>query len=189
MDKKCLFHGSRIEVRNPDISYSRTDIDFGAGFYLTQDPVMATKWACNKNKSVLNVYSCDLSGLNVKQFVPDKEWLDYVCANRLNEPTADYSMYDIIVGPTADDKMFNIIDMYMDDLISSENAIRVITVMNYSEQIVFKNQNAIQSGLHFEKSKEIHGAEKQHYIDTFKRDRQIANEKTKQILREINKGR
>lgn len=41
-----LFHGGPSIVRIPDLSMSRTDIDFGQGFYLSSDPVTSAKWAC-----------------------------------------------------------------------------------------------------------------------------------------------
>ena len=49
-----LFHGSGVEVTEPDIGRSRTEIDFGTGFYLTEDEIMASKWVCSKNRSVIN---------------------------------------------------------------------------------------------------------------------------------------
>ncbi len=182
-----LFHGSRIEVVNPDIKFSRTDIDFGAGFYLTADLTMACKWACNKQRSILNEYECDLSGIRTRNLVADKEWLDYVVANREGkELPFDDALYDVIIGPTADDKMFNIIDLYTDGLISADNAVKVLNVMNYSEQVVFKKQAALDKALRFVGYKEIFGQEKQHYIDLFKKDREVANERTMKLLREIN---
>ena len=30
-----LYHGSYVEVSNPDLSYSRENLDFGKGFYTT----------------------------------------------------------------------------------------------------------------------------------------------------------
>lgn len=34
-----VYHGSFIEVKNPDILIGRTDIDFGQGFYVTMDKI------------------------------------------------------------------------------------------------------------------------------------------------------
>ena len=43
-DIKTLYHGSNVEVKRGDFSKSREDIDFGIGFYLTEDERMAKKW-------------------------------------------------------------------------------------------------------------------------------------------------
>ena len=58
-----VYHGSSAEVRVPDLSKSREDIDFGRGFYLTEDETMAKKWACNKRHSVLNCYSLEMEDM------------------------------------------------------------------------------------------------------------------------------
>lgn len=40
-----LYHGSNIEVKNPQIIKSRRLLDFGVGFYLTSDYEQVKKWA------------------------------------------------------------------------------------------------------------------------------------------------
>ena len=37
-----LYHTSDREIRNPDIHYGRKNADFGWGFYLTPDRVLAS---------------------------------------------------------------------------------------------------------------------------------------------------
>ena len=44
-ENMILYHGSNIEVKNPQIIKSRKLLDFGAGFYLTSDYGQAKKWA------------------------------------------------------------------------------------------------------------------------------------------------
>ncbi len=182
-----LYHGSYMEIPNPNLDNSRIDIDFGCGFYLTKDPNMACKWACHKNKSILNAYRYSLDGLRIKHMSLNEEWLKYVIANRTGAlmPFSDIN-YDVIIGPTADDKMFNIIDLYNDGYISTENALKIINILNYSEQIVFKDEAAIKKALIFDHSKVLFGQEKQYYINQFRQDRIEANEKVKQELRRIN---
>ena len=89
------YHGSRQIVEHPDLLYSRNDIDFGVGFYMTSDETMAKKWACNKHSSYLNVYQLDISNLNIYNFDADQEWLEYCVANRFQEkPDFDESKYE-----------------------------------------------------------------------------------------------
>ena len=180
-----LYHGSHIEVKKPDIEYSKLTIDFGKGFYLTEDVDMAKKWACNRSRSVLNSYNVDLSDLRVKTLSPNKEWLDYVLHYRtgiVSKPFDD-TQFDIVIGPTADDKLFTVLDMYTDGLIGDDKMIEVMNCMKLSEQVVFKNQNAIDKGLKFSESKELVGYEKQHIFSQFQHDRAVAAELTREILR------
>lgn len=184
-----LYHGSSLEIQEPDIGRSRIDIDFGPGFYLTDDRRMASKWACSKSESVLNAYNLDMSELKVKELALNEEWLHYVMGNRTGSreeyPTFDDKGYDVIIGATADDKLFNIIDMYNDGLISTENAIKVMNCMNYSKQVVLKTQKAIDK-LEFLYSHELYGQEKQQMRQMYREDGREANRRTRDLLRELN---
>ena len=68
-----LYHGSNMIIGYPSLEKGRINTDFGQGFYLTKDKIMAEKWSARKVKSVINVYNLDTSCLNIKQFYPDKE--------------------------------------------------------------------------------------------------------------------
>lgn len=183
-----VYHGSRSQVVYPDISLSRDDIDFGAGFYLTRDENMAKKWACNKQTSFVNKYSLIFDDLKIYHFKADEEWLEYVVANRyLEKSTFDDRKYDVLIGPTADDKLFNILDMYADGLLPTDKAIDTINCMHYSEQIVIKKQSIADNYLHFNGAHELKGFEKQQYIEQFKRDRIEANKRTEELLRAIRR--
>lgn len=58
-----LYHGSYIEITNPDLKHSRDNVDFGRGFYTTTIYEQAVKW-CGKFKrcgqeSVVSRYCFD----------------------------------------------------------------------------------------------------------------------------------
>lgn len=44
-----VYHGSWMEIAEPDLKHSRTDVDFGKGFYTTPLREQAVKW-CGKFK-------------------------------------------------------------------------------------------------------------------------------------------
>ena len=44
-----LYHGSFIEIAKPDLVHSRSNVDFGRGFYVTPLHEQAAKW-CGKFK-------------------------------------------------------------------------------------------------------------------------------------------
>lgn len=44
-----VFHGSICEVRAPDLSMSKKNIDFGPGFYVTTIRHQAERWAMRKS--------------------------------------------------------------------------------------------------------------------------------------------
>ena len=189
MDKK-YFHGSNNIVQKPNLKHSRTDIDFGRGFYLTEDNNLANKWACGKNgNSFLNEYHLDMHGLNIKKLSLDKEWLHYVAGNRTKRPQ-DYSLYfddsdyDVIIGPIADDNLFSTIDLYLDGFISATKAVKILNVMEYGEQIVLKTEKAL-SKLQFFSAKELSETEQRKYTKLYADDKIIKKEKTYSAMKEI----
>lgn len=40
-----LYHGSNVEVRQPDVNKGRKNLDFGPGFYVTKMKDQAQNWA------------------------------------------------------------------------------------------------------------------------------------------------
>lgn len=63
-----LYHGSDKEIRKPIYGFGSSDNDYGSGFYTTIVSGKADAWAGSmgeKCSGVTNVYSLDLSGLNV----------------------------------------------------------------------------------------------------------------------------
>lgn len=186
-----VYHGSYCEIKTPNLKKSRIDIDFGAGFYTTEDDRMARKWACNKNESVLNTYEIELDGLKVVNLSADEEWFDFVLSNRGYDSEIKvinkFKECDVIIGPTADDRMFFLFEMYNNGLVSKANAIKILNVMNYSAQVVLKNENAIKH-LRFLHSKEIKGAEKNNYLLAFREDSANSVKRTNELMKMLNRG-
>ena len=53
-----LYHGSNVEVKNPQIIDSNRALDFGKGFYLTSDVEQAKRWAVltTERRKIRKVY-------------------------------------------------------------------------------------------------------------------------------------
>ena len=182
-----LFHGTNCKVKKPELERSRHDIDFGAGFYLTERYELAAKWACRKNLSVVNQYKIEINSLKIHTFGLDKTWLDFVVGNRNMDPIPGYDKYDVLIGPIADDKLYSIIEMYESDFISAENAIKIMDCMHYGNQVVLKSQASIDNVV-FMGCKELQNLEKQEYIEKYKKDKQEATKRTEEMLKRINRG-
>ena len=43
-----VYHGSNMEVKQPDVNHSKKYLDFGEGFYVTIYEEQAKKWAKRK---------------------------------------------------------------------------------------------------------------------------------------------
>jgi len=127
-----LYHGSYIEIKTPDISYSRYNLDFGKGFYVTGIKEQAEKWAkrraamekllnnSNSSKPIVSVYELDFDSadLKVQRFNGyNEEWLDFVVSNRGAEEPMSNNDYDVIFGNIANDDVAAVVDDYMKLLI------------------------------------------------------------------------
>lgn len=146
-----LYHGSNVEVKNPQILKSDRKLDFGTGFYVTTSLEQAEKWADltakrrEEGKPVITVYEYDETkekDLSVLRFTaPDSSWLKFVTANRKNETVKDD--YDLIIGPVANDRTMPVISLYFSGIYSEEETIKRLLPQKLKDQVVFKTQKAL----------------------------------------------
>lgn len=150
-----LYHGSNIEVSNPDILHSQKYLDFGAGFYVTSVKEQAIRWA--KRKALLLGKECGIVSLYefseddsfiIKDFADDLEiWIDFVCDCRNGSDC--YKKYDLIKGKVANDKVFRVVDMYKKGIWDKKRTLDEIKVYDTYDQFAFISQQAIDSMLTF----------------------------------------
>lgn len=183
-----LYHASTMEVRKPQWDYSQNSSsalesitsDFGVGFYMSEDIEQPIKLVCSRGKVVLNKYEVDLTGLKVKTFGLDDEWLLTVAFHRRNfkkqknlHQLRDYyrgelEKYDVIVGPIADDRMFTTIQAFITSTLTDVVTIKSMDIMGYSNQYTFKSDKGC-SRIKFLGSKELNEEEIEKYqriVDT-----------------------
>lgn len=119
-----LYHTSTLEIRKPNLSYSRPRLDFGKGFYLTpirlQAELYGERFLKRGETAVLNIYELDDDRDNCTHKIfthYDAEWLDFVTACRKG---LAYKKYDIVEGGIADDQVFDTVDLYFSGIYTSE---------------------------------------------------------------------
>lgn len=156
-----VYHGSCVEIKKPDLSFSRVKIDFGKGFYVTPMREQAISWALRwkrrKKIPILNIYSFAdelLPDLKVKDFPEyNKEWLHFVVENRQGTILDDD--YDLICGGVANDKVFNTLELFFAGLIPEEEALNRLKYEKPNKQICIRKQDLLDNLLHFESSEEL----------------------------------
>lgn len=146
-----LYHGSNVAVREPHLLKIQRDLDFGKGFYTTSDLEQAMSWAKRstrirgEGKACVSVYQVDddaLAALNIRRFlVPDRDWLDYVAANRRGTAPQDHA--DLIIGPVANDQTFPTIVLYLDGYLTADAAIQQLLPQKLKDQFTFKTEKAL----------------------------------------------
>lgn len=154
-----LYHGSFQEVSNPDLEHSRTNVDFGRGFYTTPIYAQAIKWSEKfKNRGwrgIISSYTIDehyFEILKVLSFETySEEWLDFILNCRSGKDVSDN---DIVIGGVANDKVFNTVELYFDGLIDKNEALKRLRYEEPNLQICFRSMEAL-SRIHFEGSEQI----------------------------------
>lgn len=156
-----VYHGSYLEVNNPQISFSRKNVDFGKGFYVTPIKEQAVNWSRrfkkNKGRGIVSAYEFDLEGAKKEaSFMEFKEysedWLEYIMKCRKGQGKDEY---DIIIGGVANDKVFNTIELYLENLINKDEAIKRLRYEKPNLQICICNQAVIEKYVKFVKSEEF----------------------------------
>ena len=141
-----LYHGSYLEITNPDLNHSRSNVDFGRGFYVTPLYEQAAKW-CGKFKrrgkdGIISRYTFDenmekeLKTLKFNSYSED--WLNFILNCRSEKDLTDY---DLVIGGVANDKVFNTVELFFDGLIDKTEAIKRLRYEKPNLQICFRTKS------------------------------------------------
>ena len=148
-----LYHGSKVIVEFPEIRRARFNKDFYFGFYCTNLPEQAKRWAIRyTGKGIINeyLYTPDES-LRILRFPKmTEDWLDFIVDCRLGKPHD----YDIVEGPMANDKIFNYVQDFIDGRISREAFWALAKFKKPTHQISFHTIRALDT-LQFLKGYEV----------------------------------
>ena len=146
-----LYHGSNVEVRQPKLLGGQRPLDFGPGFYTTSDLEQASKWAertariRKAGSPLVSVYEADVdavSELKVLSFdSPDREWLRFVAANRRS--LIENDGWDVVSGPVANDQTMPTLMLFLDGLLTEDEAIARLLPQKLKDQFVFKTTPAL----------------------------------------------
>jgi len=143
-----LYHGSYLEIPQPDLAHSRANVDFGPGFYVTPIYEQAEKW-CGRFRrrgkdGVVSRYRFEdgrEAQLKVLKFdAYTEEWLDFILSCRTGKDTTDF---DLVVGGVANDRVFNTVELFFDGLIDKTEAIRRLRYEKPNLQLCFRTEKAL----------------------------------------------
>lgn len=148
-----LYHGGNGPVERPDLNHSKSNLDFGAGFYTTSDFEQARRWAVTTARrrgdgtptvSVYRVNSALWRPMAVQRFAaPNKAWLDYITINRKCLP--DDSAWDLVIGPVADDDTQQTLGLYLSGVITDRMCVQLLKPHKLKNQYAFKTRRAIST--------------------------------------------
>jgi len=157
---KRFHHGTNMVLNSIDLDKGRSRTDFGKGFYLGNNLGVARKWAISQSMAteiptVMRyalsdaIFNFDDSSLSRLWFSsPTVEWLNFVQDNRREIATNTRNIeprhnYDVVFGPVANDKVVDVVDEYIDGLLTADEAIRRVRVIPSVFQMSFHTPLAL----------------------------------------------
>ena len=140
---RILYHGSNVQVEQPQVKVAGFYKDFGFGFYCTGLERQAQRWAMTKRpKHMVNVYDYEDKEHLRRLYFPEMtdEWLDFVVDCRRGiEHT-----YDIVEGTMADDTIWDYVEDFMNGNITREAFWVLAKFKHPTHQIVFCTEQALR---------------------------------------------
>lgn len=185
-----LFHGAKNNIEGKiSVEKSHGTNDFGNGFYCVESLEQSAMFVSGFNESSLYIYEFDKSGLYGTQFYVDREWMltiayfrgrliDYQDHPKIQKMIKKIEGKDYIIAPIADNRMFEIIDSFIDGEITDVQCQHCLSATNLGNQYVFKTQRAVEQ-LFFMRHCYLCEKEKKYYLSSKQEESKIGNDKVK----------
>lgn len=190
-----LFHGAKTNIEGEiSLGKSKDSNDFGKGFYCGESLEQSAMFVSNYPDSSLYIFSFDKSGLSKTQLNVDRDWMLLIAyfRNKLieykNHPIilnllSKLEGVDYIVAPIADNRMFEIIDSFIDGEITDVQCQHCLSATNLGNQYVFVTDKAI-SNLNTLRHCYLSQNEKNYYLSSKQEESRIGNDKVKVARRQ-----
>ena len=147
-----VYHGSNMVVEKPMLVSQTRFLDFGKGFYTTENKTQAISFADKvyrrrkEGAPLVSVYEVDevaaFSVCSVLRFdAPDEAWLDFVYEQR----TGLYkgAVYELIFGAVANDDVYETFNLYATGALDKEDTLKRLRVKRLYNQLVFTSEKAL----------------------------------------------
>ena len=194
-----LFHGAKTYIDGRiSIEKSKSTNDFGRGFYCGESLEQSAMFVANYPESSLYILEFDKTDLSYTQLNVDRDWMLLIAyfRNKLN----DYAKHpvildllsklegvDYIVAPIADNRMFEIIDIFIDGEITDVQCQHCLSATNLGNQYVFVTDKAL-SQLQILRHCYLASDEKSYYLSYKQEESRVGNDKVK-VARKKYRGK
>lgn len=197
-DHVLLFHGAKAEILGEiSVDQSRKNNDFGQGFYCGESLEQSVMFVANFQQSSLYMLDFDRTGLQALRLGVEQDWMLMIAyfRGRLAEYAAHPMIQrilhrldgvDYVVAPIADNRMFQIIDSFIDGEITDIQCQHCFSATNLGNQYVFLTQQAANH-IQILRRCYLAAAEKEAYISARSEDAHVSNDKVK-IARKQYRG-
>lgn len=187
---KLLFHGSKGIIERPlSVRVGRINNDFGQGFYTGETYAQAISFVSGFKDSSVYYLDFDNQNLKSKEYFVDQEWMMTIAYYRgaldnyknhkiVQKIIKDSRDCDYIIAPIADNRMFKIIDSFIQGEITDEQCKHCLAATNLGKQYVFVSDLAI-SQLKIVEHVYLSDNEKNYYKKIRNSDSKLGDDKVK----------
>ena len=154
---KLLFHGAKSELSSElNLSRSRSNNDFGQGFYTGESYHQAISFVSNFNKSCVYFLDFTDNKLRCQKYNVNQDWMltiayyqgalnAYKDHPKIKELIAQSKNCDYIIAPIADNRMFQIINSFIFGEITDVQCKHCLAATNLGFQYVFVNEKSLKN--------------------------------------------
>lgn len=190
-----LLHGAKTEIKGKlSLDYSKDSNDFGKGFYCGESLEQSAMFVAGYPKSSLYVVRFNKDKLKEARFSVNQDWMltiayfrgklkDYENHLIIRTLIERLKKVDYIIAPIADNKMFQIIDSFIDGEITDEQCRHCLSATNLGFQYVFITEKALEN-IEILHRGYLAKQEKEFYLDNRAQESKIGEDKVKIARRE-----
>lgn len=189
-NRMILFHGAKNNIEGKiSIDKSRGTNDFGKGFYCGESLEQSAMFVSGYQNSSLYIFEFEKTGLSCAQFFVDRDWMLTIAffRGRLSR-YADHPMIrkmirkveenDYILAPIADNRMYEIIDSFINGEITDVQCQHCLSATNLGRQYILKTEAAVRQ-LELKRHCFLCEKEKKYYISFKQEESKIGNDKVR----------
>ena len=186
----ALFHGSKTAIEGAlSLDHSKTNNDFGRGFYCGEQLEQASMFVANYPDSSLYIVRFDPTGLHPRRYAVDQDWMltiaysrglleEYRDHPRIKQVREQLQEADYVIAPIADNRMFEILGTFADGEITDTQCQHCLSATDLGSQYVFTTQRALEQVTLVEHCF-LASTEKQSYLDSSRAELRTRSDKVK----------
>ena len=153
--EKLLFHGAKSKIEGAiDIHRGRHNNDFGQGFYAGESYEQAISFVSGFENSSVYYICFNADNLMCKRYAVNQEWMMTIAYYRgaldeyKNHPVVKKIIEqsracDYIIAPIADNRMFQIINSFIEGELTDEQCKHCLAATNLGMQYIFVSEKAV----------------------------------------------
>ena len=183
-----------------DLKYSKSNNDFGKGFYCGETYEQSVSFISEFENSSVYLLKLKKEDLKYKTYTLNRDWLMLVAYFRgvlkditnlrfIEKELIEIENLDYIIAPIVDNRMFEIISLFIEGIITDEQCIHCLVASNLGNQYVLLSKKAVERTEVLERLY-ISNNERKEILSTKKAEKKINHDKVKLAMIEYkNKGK